>query len=798
MPSRAAAARNNFKLLLDHTLTPDGASGSTVAPLTGNWRYWNSLDDSNYLALAAPLGSRGLANVGRLNGQCWFVLTSQGGALLDRSRYILSSESASPTPYGFSLYTALKNTQIEFKLRGPTNQWVMFSQDMTGWVNQPMHAAWSLHNGWCWFWLNGVLSAYGAIPAGNFSPGVNDITVGRRPQPTSTNNNGAGGVIGVMGWSCGSIGLGAGSISTGFFNEADIDVATAYLDGLVKRDIVPLAGSKTEHLYSAKAEGAVNAAITDQLSGHNMARVGTPTLASLDLSWVTVPSTASVTVPSSTLNAMPDAIVTLTGSASGGGPSSTMLQFMADGEPISGVLFPSFTPSFSWDLALERIGPRAVTVRAVNYAGQVVSSSREVFIEAVGGIGTKVGQGQDPTTTLSRMVQLGVNWYREGINWSLLEATTPGVYDWGSTRFAALETIRDNALTYGIRMTWVLAYGNGFWGNPAMEEFARAPYAAMAKAVVQRHGTKVRNVSIWNEFPGGLGLPGNNYLLGTTDRYLDLCKVTTPKIREGYAREIIGGPVNVNDTNYEQRWMRMFASQGGGDYFDWLDLHIYPNYDPTRRPENGARWIRDQLAPCFPDKPVLISEYGFSCYTALHTQARKAEEVARFFFACRAYIPKLKGIIWYELRDGNSAATTTKESQYGLCESDSAMTPLPAFWTMQDILPLFIRGKFYGRGAYNASTHILKWRDGSGDVYVAWREENGDANLNFQFNSAVSGNLAVRPVKQSSAAPGSALYPYSPGTNIVWSIPLTTNPVFIRPSTAITISPTYGFSPVPI
>ncbi|MGH7946332.1 MAG: hypothetical protein ACREF9_15180, partial [Opitutaceae bacterium] len=94
---------------------------------------------------------------------------------------------------------------------------------------------------------------------------------------------------------------------------------------------------------------------------------------------------------------------------------------------------------------------------------------------------------------------------------------------------------------------------------------------------------------------------------------------------------------------------------------------------------------------------------------------------------------------------------------------------------------------------------LLKFKDATGDVYVAWREETGPASLSFTFTASAAGNLSVRPVKTTSAPPAATSIAFSSGSNTK-SITLTTMPKFIRVPAGVTVTPaaSYNFSSNPI
>ncbi|MGH7946618.1 MAG: cellulase family glycosylhydrolase, partial [Opitutaceae bacterium] len=458
------------------------------------------------------------------------------------------------------------------------------------------------------------------------------------------------------------------------------------------------------------------------------------------------------------------------------------------------------------------VGQHQLTVTASNASGSTTSAAVPVIIELFAGVRLNVGLGGAPQPRIDRTIEVNANMWRTSRFWSKIE-TTAGVYNWNDAAFANIETVlvpQGNAA--GVRGETAIAYGNSLYSNPSLDGAAgaqgRTKYGDFGQALAARFGNSLRLFSIWNEYPGGFAVPdqdapfdGLTWKDATPARYYAIQQAAYAKIKVGNPQAIVTGPVSVTAKTYNTDWittLRDLPGGGGDQYIDWVNVHTYPashTADPARRPETGARWMKNELNPIFPTpKPIIVTEYGYSTSFTGNTEAEKAEFVARAYMSART-VPNMRGFVWYELHHSGA-------NSFGLCLGDAALTRLAAFYSYQDIALIFRRALYYGRGAPNTGTEplwFLKFKDTTGDVYVAWREEDGPTSLSFTFTASAAGNLSVRPVKTTSTPPAATNVAFSSGSNTK-SITLTTMPKFIRVPAGVTVTPaaSYNFSTNPI
>lgn len=516
------------------------------------------------------------------------------------------------------------------------------------------------------------------------------------------------------------------------------------------------------------------------------------------------PAGASITsptgLPSNSGYILPDALVTVAANAT----NATSVKLQLDGVDVPGAVDTSAPYSFTWDASLVPVGPHTLRAVASNASGSMTSPAIPVLIELFAGVNTHVGQGQNSTNLLNLTVEAGANFVRDGAGWSVME-TTQGTYNWTNSWGSNVESYITQANAAGVRGMWGLGNENSFYTSPWIDNttVGRTGFGNYGKSVAQRFAinNNLRIVGILNEPTGNYcGVDqdgdGDKYDDNTAARYYEIIKAAYPKIKEGNPSAIVAGPVTMLAKWFDLNFLTALQQAGGATYIDWLDVHTYipvAQNDPARRLESMTRWLKDNVQPLFPTKPILVSEYGYSSPDGdpVCTQLKKAEELARTYMSIRT-VPNIRGLVWYQLNDDYN--------RHGLClKSTEGYARQEAFYTFQDVAPIFRRAAYYGRGTIATNVWLVKFKDTTGDFYAAWREEDGASNLAFSFTASAPGSLQVREVKTTSTIPANTAYAFATGGNTV-SIPLTTRVKFIRVPSGLTLTPSasYGFSANPI
>ena len=524
--------------------------------------------------------------------------------------------------------------------------------------------------------------------------------------------------------------------------------------------------------------------------------------------------TAPVAVPATGGYILPDALVTVTANAT----NATSVKLQLDGVDVPGAVDTTAPYSFPWDVALVPVGPHTLRVVATNAAGSMTSTDIPVVIELFAGINTHAGQGQAVPAILPLVIDANANFIRDGAVWNQIEKTA-GVYNFSSGWGSNADTFITQASAAGIRPTWTICgesykpdgapeserlYPSPWWDSAVA---SRAAFANFGNAVAQRYAPNnvLRIIGITNEPTGNncgvdqdIPPDGQSVDDNTAARYFEIIKAAYPRIKQGNPNAIVTGPVTIFAKGYDRDFINDLNNLGASSYIDWLDIHTYLpvfEYQSSYRVENMIRWLADSVYPIFDTKPIFVSEFGYASPVdqPIATQLKKAEAVARAYMGIRT-VPNIRGLVWHQLLDHGDA--------HGLCQTKDqvpAYAKHEAFYTFQDIAPIFRRASYYGRGSIASNVWLVKFKDTTGDVYAAWREEDGASNLAFSFTASAPGSLQVREVKITAAAPADTAYAFISGGNTI-DIPLTTRVKLIRVPSGVTLTPgaSYGFSATPI
>lgn len=488
----------------------------------------------------------------------------------------------------------------------------------------------------------------------------------------------------------------------------------------------------------------------------------------------------------------PDGFMDVTATASAG---TTSVQYQINGQNV-GAAATSEPYSRTLDLWGLGVGPHELTAVATRNGVQTSSAPIKFIVEFVVGSGPAKSQGLDVFADTA-IPELDSNGWRQNRPWTTVE-TTAGVYNFGSSGFQNVESLATACPASGsFTNVYILGHGNTVHGNPSGPNAsgARTAYGNYSRALAERLGGKCRLYEVWNEYPGGFGVSGG-FTNATPEIYLLLLKAVYDKLKEGNPDAKVGGPVHVFGARpFEFNWHQDLLNVGADPFLDYYSTHLYwpPGRQFTWKPENQVRWLKDEFLPAFPGKRLTITEYGKNMQYDGYTEQGKADDFARMHLALR-WCPRIIGMWWYSLSDRDP--TPMSHNTFGLFSYGANPTKYPAWYACKDIALIVRRAEFWGRASNVGSTvWLMKFKDTTGDLYVAWREEDGAGSVAFSFNASASGSLAVRFVANSPTTPSSASFSFSTGSNTV-TIPITTRPKLIRIVGGATLTPSsaHGFS----
>jgi len=277
--------------------------------------------------------------------------------------------------------------------------------------------------------------------------------------------------------------------------------------------------------------------------------------------------------------------------------------------------------------------------------------------------------GQSSAQAVTAMQAAGIQMARLGVNWSEIEpqATNPPTYHWGAYDQAIARLAAGGIhplLALGACPAWACGDPNG-----PLTETDPARFGQFVNALALRYTDAPYNVQFWEFFnepdstydpnhQNGFGLHG--------DQYAALLKATVPGLRaiNPQARVLIGGlgadfymdeqppgPFNRN-------FLRDVANAGGGPYFDYLNIHYYPQNPHFTRLADKAAALAAQARAVGLNQPVVCTETGLTTATDPAWQAPNfppnSEEVQSRYLA-RTFAEALGGgvqsVTWFTLHD---------------------------------------------------------------------------------------------------------------------------------------------------
>lgn len=284
-----------------------------------------------------------------------------------------------------------------------------------------------------------------------------------------------------------------------------------------------------------------------------------------------------------------------------------------------------------------------------------------------------------PESDLTRIQEAGIKVVRKDLFWNSIE-TTKGHYT-----FTNYDNLLNGLERRGIRVMFILCYGNPLYPKPEVTLEGREAYARFAAEAVKHY--KGNNIlwELWNEpnvmhFWSG---PGDHNSDEFADQYVALVKKTVPVMREADPDcYIVGGAVSclwVNSFSWLDRCFEQGLLETG---IDALSVHPYGFARPELCIDEGYGYLRNMLTNCgaSADFPVLNSEVGYNADEDYLGPANLRLQHQAWHFVRQYLVDLMCGIrmtIWYNWNDDHG---------FRLVNDD--MSPLPVYTACQTMLGL--------------------------------------------------------------------------------------------------------------
>jgi len=301
----------------------------------------------------------------------------------------------------------------------------------------------------------------------------------------------------------------------------------------------------------------------------------------------------------------------------------------------------------------------------------------------------------DSYASVARAQALGVKHVRRFVGWSELEPSSAGHFS--SAAVSQLDDFVNAANGAGQEVTLVVT-GIPAWagsnGDYLTGPTNPAQYAAFTGRLAARYQDKVANWEIWNEADEIWFWHGST---PSPQLYAPLLKASYLAIKAADpSAQVVAGPFTGN--NFE--FLQELYKQGAKGYFDAVAVHTDTGclvngpsvyyIDENRRVGRysflGFREVHRVMAENGDgDKPINMSEFGWSAYTGMCNKGKWAgmkaagvgealqAQYMREAFHCMAAYPYVRTALWFS--DTDYAPAEEELNRYGLIRSDGSKRP---------------------------------------------------------------------------------------------------------------------------
>ncbi|MGC9397567.1 MAG: cellulase family glycosylhydrolase [Anaerolineae bacterium] len=301
----------------------------------------------------------------------------------------------------------------------------------------------------------------------------------------------------------------------------------------------------------------------------------------------------------------------------------------------------------------------------------------------------------------------GFRFVRMDLFWHKIEHEVKGRYD-----FSAYDVLVEDMARHGIRIIFILDYGNDLYGggNAHHLEEGRAAFARFAAAAARHYRGRGIIWEIWNE-------PNlEKFWHAPPDplNYADLTLKVIAAIRREDPTAWIVGPATAG---FPWEYLEALAEVGLFNKLDAVTVHPYRHEAPETVWEDYVR-LRSILDRVSPERkiPIIAGEWGYSTVEGGFTEQQQAEYVVRQWLSHLAKDVDLS--IWYDWRnDGPNPHDL--EHNFGLVRLD--LEPKPSY-TAARVLNETLKGYAFQRRIPLArpDDYVLLFRRGERVALAAW------------------------------------------------------------------------------
>jgi len=278
---------------------------------------------------------------------------------------------------------------------------------------------------------------------------------------------------------------------------------------------------------------------------------------------------------------------------------------------------------------------------------------------------------------LQDYVDLGVDWVRIDIHWSLVQPNRDGGFNWN-----LVDKVFNAIDAKGIKITAVLNNTPDWVGSTLSSHADQQAFGRFAAAAAERYDNVVNHWEILNE--------QNKHGI-TPENYTEVLKASYNAIKAVDSNDtvITGGTAAIPSTDGRfwgaVDYLQKMYDAGAGGHFDAVGYHPYtfPLFPSDNQSWNGWQIMEDGIRKTMVDhgdgdKQIWMTEYGAKTLgggvTVSHgDQARMLREAVDL----AEDQPWAGPIMWFSYKDSNF------EPGFGLRDGNG--NPREAYWAFQDL-----------------------------------------------------------------------------------------------------------------
>lgn len=343
------------------------------------------------------------------------------------------------------------------------------------------------------------------------------------------------------------------------------------------------------------------------------------------------------------------------------------------------------------------------------------------------GVMTHFAQGWN-VDLLPIIAKMGVRHIRDEQYWADVE-TTPGVFSFPPRLTDYMSAIQGLGLDPLIELTFGNVLYDNDGGTPpvAVTPYSTTGLAAFArygKAVLERYGSQIKTIEVWNEFNGtwGTGPAAEDRPLYHS-RMLAAVYPEVKTLRPDVT--VLGGAAVLVPLGY----FRELFGHGGLQNLDALVIHPYRDY--PEGVEKELRALRELMQEFGGSKPIWVTEFGSGTYQDAGKRGMAAYLVRMqtLFLSegvARSY--------WYLQRDYENFVTGLV---YGPDDAKGRYAPTAAFLAYRNSISLFEGYQFVRREPGDPRDRFYRFsKNGQPDLLVCWSTD-GKGSIRLTTSSNV-------------------------------------------------------------